>query len=474
MTRTHGGPRGAAALEATRPGDAAVARREDERRTDGKFAGVLARKLAADHDDTSRGERDAGRSEPAVDALQVHAPPATTTFDATASRRAIASDDETSDDETSDGTTLDDKTLDDKTLDDETLDDKTLDDEASDVPVSDETVIDAATIPPIDTPDIDARDGATIIDGSTTDDATHTHSSVGVAVGTATVTGGRVGPSTSNAARADGAAAVDTARTLASGGTATNVPSLAAREAPQSAHAPSIGAVATATEDGQASANTTTAAPLASTTFGGSSPANESSASSTASASSGSIDLGDASVFQPVSPTPTSDAPVVDSTPAPLHGPTMDPASTRGAATVRDPTPLVLSRAEDLALAIEKLNPIPRGGASIEIEAPGVGAFRLHVAVHGDTLRVRIDADANALSWFAREHDGLTSAARQAVPEARNVELEMHCGTGSKRERSQTRDEHDRSDAPSAPTRAGARMAPVAQAGPRSLVDVIA
>jgi hypothetical protein len=158
----------------------------------------------------------------------------------------------------------------------------------------------------------------------------------------------------------------------------------------------------------------------------------------------------------------------------PAPSPASVPAAARAAPAAKDHAPLVLSRAEDLAAAIEKLDPIGRGAASIEIEAPGVGAFRLHVAVHGDTLRVRIDADAHALSWFAREHDGLASAARQAVPEARSVELEMQCGGEGGSQQRPPRSETTPEDPARPHARTPARAPSPATTGPRSLVDVIA
>jgi hypothetical protein len=101
----------------------------------------------------------------------------------------------------------------------------------------------------------------------------------------------------------------------------------------------------------------------------------------------------------------------------------------RAPADVAMKAPIVLSRAEDLAAAIDQLRPIPRGGATLEVEAPGLGAIRMHVAVDGDTVKIRIHAGAEALGWFAREHDGLCSAARQAVPESQSVDLQLHTGS---------------------------------------------
>lgn len=185
----------------------------------------------------------------------------------------------------------------------------------------------------------------------------------------------------------------------------------------------------------------------------------------------------------PTAPTPSTEP----TTPTAPAGP-VDPPQATATAEARPTTPavvepeaaapVVLSRAEDLATAIERMRPIPRGGASLELEAPGLGAIRLHVVVEGETVRIRIHADSGALTWFAREHDGLCSAARQAAPEAQAVDLQLHCGSDGTPGRSPSSGRGPTPD--ESPARPSSTHAPrSADAAPirssrRSLVDVIA
>lgn len=182
----------------------------------------------------------------------------------------------------------------------------------------------------------------------------------------------------------------------------------------------------------------------------------------------------------PASPTGTVDP----SNAAPTHptAPSAASVSTAEAAASREgiaTTPVQLSRAEDLTAAIERMRPIPQGGAMLEVEAPGLGAIRLHVAMQGETVRIRIHVQGNtdAVSWFAREHDGLCSAARQAVPESAGVELQLHCGADDRRGGSAERGPHDVDDelaVSTAPKRTLAKVAAPSASTSRSLVDVIA
>lgn len=182
----------------------------------------------------------------------------------------------------------------------------------------------------------------------------------------------------------------------------------------------------------------------------------------------------------PASPTGTVDpsnaAPTHPTAPSAASVPTADAAASReGIAT----TPVQLSRAEDLTAAIERMRPIPQGGAMLEVEAPGLGAIRLHVAMQGETVRIRIHVQGNtdAVSWFAREHDGLCSAARQAVPESAGVELQLHSGADDRRGGSAERGPHDVDDeltVSPTPKRSLAKVAAPSASTSRSLVDVIA
>ncbi len=164
-------------------------------------------------------------------------------------------------------------------------------------------------------------------------------------------------------------------------------------------------------------------------------------------------------------------------TPAPSH--TAHDVTPRSPSDVAPKPPVVLARAEDLTTAIEALKPIPRGGATVEVEAPGLGAIRLHVAVDGDTVKIRIHAGGDAIAWFAREHDGLCSAARQAVPDAQSVDLQLHTGSDSRGNQSQPQARtYASDDTPQRPTRArtpAPRTETTAtSSSSRSLVDVLA
>ncbi|MBL8943281.1 MAG: hypothetical protein JNK45_09050 [Myxococcales bacterium] len=168
-----------------------------------------------------------------------------------------------------------------------------------------------------------------------------------------------------------------------------------------------------------------------------------------------------------------------------LAGPTapsVAPRTSADAAALPDTiatAPVQLSRAEDLTAAIERMRPIPQGGAMVEVEAPGLGAVRLHVAMQGETVRIRIHVQGGpeAMSWFAREHDGLCSAARQAVPESAGVELQLHCGADDRRGGTSARGQADVEDElaiTTAPKRSVGQMAVPTPSTSRSLVDVIA
>ncbi|MBC8070950.1 MAG: hypothetical protein IAG13_21670 [Deltaproteobacteria bacterium] len=142
--------------------------------------------------------------------------------------------------------------------------------------------------------------------------------------------------------------------------------------------------------------------------------------------------------------------------------------------------PVVISRAEDLANAIERLRPIPRGGAVIEVQSPGLGTIRVQVAVEEGVVRIRIDTDdPQARAWIEGEQRGITAAARQAAPEASSVELELRQGDGDARERPSQRSAAGGRNPDRTPTTHAAASTPAAEpitpsrAG-RGLVDVIA
>ncbi|MBK8237922.1 MAG: flagellar hook-length control protein FliK [Deltaproteobacteria bacterium] len=106
-----------------------------------------------------------------------------------------------------------------------------------------------------------------------------------------------------------------------------------------------------------------------------------------------------------------------------------EPAATRPASatpSTDDTAVLTIERAEDLAEAVDRLRPLPKGGATISVQTPALGRVALHVALDDGALRIRVVADdPAALEWFRGEHDGLLAAARQAVPAAEHVELEL-------------------------------------------------
>ena len=106
-----------------------------------------------------------------------------------------------------------------------------------------------------------------------------------------------------------------------------------------------------------------------------------------------------------------------------------EPAATRPASatpSTDDTAVLTIERAEDLAEAVDRLRPLPKGGATISVHTPALGRVALHVALDDGALRIRVVADdPAALEWFRGEHDGLLAAARQAVPAAEHVELEL-------------------------------------------------
>ena len=135
-----------------------------------------------------------------------------------------------------------------------------------------------------------------------------------------------------------------------------------------------------------------------------------------------------ASTTTAASPTLADPIPTPTAAPSPLAKDTH--ASSSAPAMPTSEAPVVLARAEDLATAIERLRPIPRGGATIDLETPGMGALRLQVRVEDGVVKVRIHASSpEAATWLAQERDGLTAAARGAVAGALDIELDLRGGS---------------------------------------------
>lgn len=174
--------------------------------------------------------------------------------------------------------------------------------------------------------------------------------------------------------------------------------------------------------------------------------------------------------------TPTIAEPLASAPPVPAESPT----AARAPAPATPDAPVVITRAEDLAHAIEKLKPIPRGGATLDVETPGMGQLRLHVRVEEGVVKVRIHASSDAAStWLAQERDGLTAAARGAVNGALGIELDLRGGTNDASDRRPAR-EPNPTPLPyaAAPSRAASTSAasssPAPTARARGLVDVLA
>lgn len=162
--------------------------------------------------------------------------------------------------------------------------------------------------------------------------------------------------------------------------------------------------------------------------------------------------------------------------------------STTGSVDARPSTPVsdaavTLSRAEDLATAIERMRPIPKGGALIEVEAPGLGTMRVAVSLEDGAVKIRIESgDPRASAWLEHEQRGLAAAARQAAPEATSVELELRQrqGDGAGQHGDARQRAHEQSSAraegraPGAPARASTAESPAAPTARRGLVDVLA
>ncbi len=129
----------------------------------------------------------------------------------------------------------------------------------------------------------------------------------------------------------------------------------------------------------------------------------------------------------------TTPEPIAPETPGAIvapHEPTVArPVAAAVPAEAATPTTHArIARIEDLADAIDRLRPIPRGGAAIEVETPGLGVVRLRVEVDEGTLRLRIHTDdAAAASWVARERDAITAVARAATQNG-SLQLELELG----------------------------------------------
>ncbi|HWB80282.1 MAG TPA: hypothetical protein VG755_35190, partial [Nannocystaceae bacterium] len=186
----------------------------------------------------------------------------------------------------------------------------------------------------------------------------------------------------------------------------------------------------------------------------------------------------------PSATTPTLDAaPQHDAAPelaAATRTPAATPAHESRASAPITHEPVTISRAEDLATAIERLRPIPKGGAVIEVQTPNLGKLRLEVAMDDGNVRIRIDSDdSRALAWIENEQHGITAAARQSLPEANNVQLELRQQAGDGRHRAPQRSHEPaeaRGDASaSPPQRSTDRSAPASTPTiRRGLVDVVA
>ncbi len=175
-------------------------------------------------------------------------------------------------------------------------------------------------------------------------------------------------------------------------------------------------------------------------------------------------------------PTTPTDALVPSLATAPAESPT---SSRAAPPTPSADAPVVLTRAEDLAQAIEKLKPIPRGGATLEVETPGLGQMRVQVQVEDGVVKVRIHASSDAgATWLAQERDGLTAAARGAVNGALGIELDLRGGTNDASDRRPSREPtplpSPYAGAPPRSTSSASSSAPTPTARARGLVDVLA
>ncbi|MBX7079767.1 MAG: flagellar hook-length control protein FliK, partial [Nannocystaceae bacterium] len=199
--------------------------------------------------------------------------------------------------------------------------------------------------------------------------------------------------------------------------------------------------------------------------------------------------------IDPAAPPSAAIDPAAPSTAAPDPvAPMLEPRATPSAATAtpqRDVAaahePVTLQRAEDLATAIDRLRPIPRGGATIALQAPGVGTLALTVRIEDGVVHVRITTeDPAAAAWLRDEQAGLRAVAQQAVPDARSVTLELsdshgdgnrgdaaqHGGHGSRREPTAPAQPSARDAGGAAATRTAEPTATPSRA--RGLVDVVA
>jgi hypothetical protein len=190
-------------------------------------------------------------------------------------------------------------------------------------------------------------------------------------------------------------------------------------------------------------------------------------------------------------PTPTTEPTAITTDPittAPLPSLAELAPTPRTPASMSAPTPahqshvphepVTIARVEDLATAIDRLRPIPKGGAVIEVEPPGLGTMRVEVAVEDGTIRIRIDTDdPRTAQWIEGERHGLTAAARQSIPDATNVELELRQGSGDGRHRTPQREpqpETQRASTSSTPTHRGPERPVATPTHERGLVDVVA
>jgi len=177
-------------------------------------------------------------------------------------------------------------------------------------------------------------------------------------------------------------------------------------------------------------------------------------------------------------PTPGLEPPASDPTSA-IPRPAATPTAAPREPVVSAQLPVTLARVEDLATALERMQPIPRGGAMLELETPGLGPLRLHVRMDDGVVHIRIQAaSSEGASWLAAEREGLTAAARGAVCGATDVELDLHGGTDDAGER---RPGHDREASPyargasdSTPAGERTRASTSTPARARGLVDVLA
>jgi hypothetical protein len=66
---------------------------------------------------------------------------------------------------------------------------------------------------------------------------------------------------------------------------------------------------------------------------------------------------------------------------------------------------------EDGLAALERLRPIPRGGARLQVEAPGLGTLRIRVVPAAEGLRVTVDAaEESSARALQSDREGLLQA----------------------------------------------------------------